>query len=115
METLYWATFDFTVDFNKKKPLKIENFVVNGFFLIKIKENRNLKLELANMREELDTRNNEINNLHTLIDKIQDDKSKLAKKISKLLDNGNNFIKLIIFFQKFKNFSKFVTKKFNRF
>lgn len=47
--------------------------------------------ELASLRSEIVDRNNEVNNLHTLIDKIQDDKSKLTKKISKLLENGMHY------------------------
>jgi predicted nucleic acid-binding Zn-ribbon protein len=46
--------------------------------------------ELNSLRSEIVERNNEINNLHTLVDKIQDDKNKLTKKISKLLENGIN-------------------------
>ena len=53
-------------------------------------EKRNLAGDLEGLRAELDSKNNEINNLHGLIDKIQDDKSKLSKKISKLLDNGKS-------------------------
>lgn len=48
--------------------------------------------ELFNYKAELEEKNNEIKNLHELIDKIQDDKSKLTKKISKLLENERELV-----------------------
>ena len=55
-------------------------------------EKRNLINDLKCMQDTLDSKNSEINNLHELIDKIQDDKSKLTKKISKLLDNEKELV-----------------------
>lgn len=40
------------------------------------------------LKSELDDRCTDINNLHALIAKIQEDKTKLSKKISNLLENG---------------------------
>ncbi len=55
-------------------------------------EKRNLINDLKCMQDTLDSKNNEINNLHELVEKIQDDKSKLSKKISKLLDNEKELV-----------------------
>ena len=55
-------------------------------------EKRNLLNDLKCMKDNLDAKHGEINNLHELIDKIQDDKSKLTKKISKLLDNEKELV-----------------------
>lgn len=41
------------------------------------------------LKSELDDRCADINNLHALITKIQDDKAKLSKKITNLLENGD--------------------------
>jgi hypothetical protein len=49
---------------------------------------------MLNLRTELEKKNLEIVSLHDLIEKIQDDKTKLSKKISKFLDNGNKKWKL---------------------
>ena len=65
---------------------------------------------MKSLQSEVNDRNNEINNLHTLIDKIQDDKQKLSKKISKLLDNG--LFLFLKFKQNFKNLNEIL--KFNR-
>ena len=55
------------------------------------KENRSLALEINNLKADLDNRNSDIGNLHELIEKIQEDKTKLTRKISKLLDNGKTY------------------------
>jgi chromosome segregation ATPase len=55
-------------------------------------EKRNLINDLKCMQDTLDSKNNEINNLHELVEKIQDDKSKLSKKISKLLENEKELV-----------------------
>ena len=65
---------------------------------------------MKSLQSEVNDRNNEINNLHTLIDKIQDDKQKLSKKISKLLDNG--LFLFLKFKQNFKNLNEIL--KLNR-
>lgn len=55
-------------------------------------EKRNLINDLKCMQDTLDSKNNEINNLHELVEKIQDDKSKLSKKLSKLLENEKELV-----------------------
>ena len=50
--------------------------------------------EMVNFRSELEAKSCEINNLHELIDRIQDDKVKLSKKISKFIENGKSLIYL---------------------
>ena len=40
-------------------------------------------------------KNIEIENLNNLIEKLQDDKVKLSKRVSKLLDNGNCETKIV--------------------
>ena len=55
------------------------------------KENRSLAVEINNLKADLDNRNSDIGNLHELIEKIQEDKTKLTRKISKLLDNGKTY------------------------
>ena len=47
-----------------------------------------LTAELGRYKYELDAKVNEIRGLHELVESVQDDKIKLTKKISKLLDNG---------------------------
>lgn len=45
---------------------------------------------MQNLKLELENKNCEISRLHDIVDKIQDDKSKLSKKITKYLENGRN-------------------------
>ncbi|RNA09164.1 hypothetical protein BpHYR1_001033 [Brachionus plicatilis] len=45
------------------------------------------------LKSEISEKNQEIKNLHELIEKIQEDKSKLTKKISKLLENERDMVK----------------------
>lgn len=53
------------------------------------KSNSILNNEINTLKTDLTCRNDEIKNLHELIGKIQEDKSKQTKKISKLIENGN--------------------------
>lgn len=54
-----------------------------------MKERNDLANRLNVLKTELDEKCTDISNLHTLVAKIQDDKAKLSKKISNLLENGN--------------------------
>jgi hypothetical protein len=45
--------------------------------------------DLDDLKLKLREKNSEIDNLHMLVQKVQDDKIKMSKKISKLLENGN--------------------------
>jgi centrosomal protein CEP135 len=60
-------------------------------------EKQNIANEMLTLRGELEHRRNEIANLHDIIDKIQDDKAKLSKKIAKFLENGKYFCLTINF------------------
>ena len=51
-------------------------------------ERTDLNNRLNVLKSELEDRCSDINNLHALISKIQEDKTKLSKKISSLLENG---------------------------
>lgn len=56
------------------------------------KSNNILNNDLNTLKTDLSSRNDEIKNLHELIGKIQEDKSKQTKKISKLIENGNAYL-----------------------
>jgi hypothetical protein len=60
-------------------------------------EKHNLANEMLALRGELEHRRSEIAGLYDLIDKIQDDKAKLSKKISKFLENGKKKFFCFIF------------------
>lgn len=47
---------------------------------------------MDDLKLKLREKNGEIDNLHMLVQKIQDDKMKMSKKISKLLENGKFFL-----------------------
>lgn len=49
--------------------------------------------EMFALKSEINDRNQEIINLHELIEKIQEDKCKLTKKISKLVENERDLVK----------------------
>ena len=55
-------------------------------------QKRSLCNELSEMKAQLAGKNNEIASLHELIDKIQDDKSKLSKRVTKLLENEKELV-----------------------
>ncbi len=46
-------------------------------------------MEIKKLKSDLGDKDLDVNNLHELIEKVQEDKLKLSKKISKLLENGN--------------------------
>lgn len=51
---------------------------------------------MLSLRNQLEQKQSEINGLHELVDRIQDDKTKLAKKISKYLENGSSLIQYLV-------------------
>ena len=53
------------------------------------KEKINLQANIDDLKLKMQEKNAEIDNLQVLVEKIQDDKVKMSKKISKLLENGN--------------------------
>ncbi|CAF0708300.1 unnamed protein product [Brachionus calyciflorus] len=55
-------------------------------------EKRCMANEIFSFKNELSEKNLEIKNLHELIEKIQEDKAKLTKKISKLLENERDLV-----------------------
>ncbi len=54
--------------------------------------------DLDDLKLKLREKNSEIDNLHMLVQKVQDDKIKMSKKISKLLENGNRNEKTFVLF-----------------
>ena len=65
------------------------NLKILYFILLIFKDKIHLLGDLDDLKLKLREKNSEIDNLHMLVQKVQDDKIKMSKKISKLLENGN--------------------------
>jgi hypothetical protein len=80
-------------------------FCQHSFFFY-LQEKKNLFEEFETTKNQYAQCNNEVIRLQELVDHLQTDKTKLSRRVSKLVHNGNDFV-----FPKKINFFSFLKKK----